>query len=195
MKKIEARPVVVIEVDESEEITVAVRAEDLLEGDTTDPWRHPIAIALRRQDDVDDARVTKNETLVRRGKKWFRYGAPDKRLFKPIAEDAGAMTDTPSLVPVSESSDVYVVLDALPTFGRVWRELSEEAANQQTVLKLIANGEFHGPVRVIVFNTAEGWSRDVSEAIAEALLEREASEGDLSESARRFVEQVLDTAT
>jgi hypothetical protein len=39
---------------------------------------------LRRQDDVDDARVTKNETLVRRGKKWFRYAAPDKRLFKEM---------------------------------------------------------------------------------------------------------------
>ena len=47
-------------------------------------YRHPIAIALRRQDDVDDARVTKNETLVRRGKKWFRYEAPDKRLFKEL---------------------------------------------------------------------------------------------------------------
>jgi hypothetical protein len=65
--------------DESEKITVAVRADDLLEGDMADPERHPIAIALRRQDDVDDARVTKNETLVRRGKKWFRYDAPDKR--------------------------------------------------------------------------------------------------------------------
>ena len=62
----------VIEVDESEEITVAVRADDLLEGDTKNPEQHPIAIALRRQNDVDDARVTKNETLVRRGKKWFR---------------------------------------------------------------------------------------------------------------------------
>jgi hypothetical protein len=39
---------------------------------------------LRRQGDVDDARVTKNETLVRRGKKWFRYDAPDKRLFKRL---------------------------------------------------------------------------------------------------------------
>ena len=65
----------------SEEITVAVRADDLLE---CDPKRHPIAIALRRQNDVDDARVTKNETLVRRGKKWFRYDAPDKRLFKQL---------------------------------------------------------------------------------------------------------------
>jgi hypothetical protein len=75
----------VIEVDESEEITVAVSADDLLEGDTTDPERHPIAIALRRQDDdVDDARVTKRDTLVRRGKQWFRYEAPDKQLFKKL---------------------------------------------------------------------------------------------------------------
>jgi len=56
----------------------------LLEGNTADPKQHPIAIALRRQGDVDDARVTKNETLVRRGKKWFRYDAPDKRLFKQL---------------------------------------------------------------------------------------------------------------
>ena len=82
MVKIEGLPV--IDVDEIEEITVAVRAEDLLEGDTANPERHPIAIALRRRDDVDDARVTKNETLVRRGKKWFRYDAPDKQVFKQL---------------------------------------------------------------------------------------------------------------
>ena len=40
--------------------------------------------ATGRQKDVDDARVTNNETLVRRGKKWFRYDAPDKRLFKKL---------------------------------------------------------------------------------------------------------------
>jgi len=28
--------------------------------------------------------VTKNETLVRRGKKWFRYDAPDKLLFNQL---------------------------------------------------------------------------------------------------------------
>ena len=82
MMKIEGLPV--IEVDESDEITVAVRADDLLEDNTADPKRHPIAIALRRQDDVDDARVTKNETLVRRSKQWFRYDAPDRRLFKQL---------------------------------------------------------------------------------------------------------------
>ena len=82
MMKIEGLPV--IDVDESEKITVAVRADDLLEGNTANRDRHPIAIALRRQDNVDDARVTKNETLVRRGKKWFRYDALDKQLFKRL---------------------------------------------------------------------------------------------------------------
>ena len=80
--KIKGLPV--IDVEESEEITVAVRADDLREGDTSDPERHPIAIALKRQEDVEDARVTKNETLVRRGKKWFRYDAPDMQLFKQL---------------------------------------------------------------------------------------------------------------
>jgi hypothetical protein len=30
------------------------------------------------------ALATKNESLVRRGKKWFRYDAPNKRLFKQL---------------------------------------------------------------------------------------------------------------
>ena len=80
--EIEGLPV--IDVDESEKIAVAVTAEDLLEGDATDPEQHPIAIALRRQKGVDDARVTDRETLVRRGKRWFRYEAPDRQLFKQL---------------------------------------------------------------------------------------------------------------
>ena len=40
------------------------------QGDFTQPW--PLV------------RWRKNETLVRRGKKWFRYDAPDKRLFKKL---------------------------------------------------------------------------------------------------------------
>jgi hypothetical protein len=105
------------------------------------------------------------------------------------------MTDTTSLVPLQENNNVYLVLDELPTFGRVWRELSEESANEQTILKLIANGDFLRPVRVIAFNLDEGWSRDVTEDIAQELLERDASKNDLSEPAKTFVGRVLDTAT
>jgi hypothetical protein len=36
------------------------------------------------------ALATKNETLVRRGKKWFRYDAPDKKLFKRLQKDLTA---------------------------------------------------------------------------------------------------------
>jgi len=82
MDKIEGLPV--IDVDESENVTVAVRPDDLLEGNLDDPEQRPIAVTLRRHRDVYDARVTKNETQVRRGKKWFRYDAPDKRLFKQL---------------------------------------------------------------------------------------------------------------
>ena len=67
MRKNELEGLPVIDADETEEITVAVRAGDMQDGDPKDPERHPIAIALRRQAGVDDARVTKRETLIRRG--------------------------------------------------------------------------------------------------------------------------------
>ena len=84
MPKNELDGLPVIDADETENITVAVRSGDILAGDPKDAERHPIAIALRRQPGVDDARVTKGETLIRRGKKWFRFDAPDKRLFREL---------------------------------------------------------------------------------------------------------------
>jgi len=99
------------------------------------------------------------------------------------------VTDTASLVPLYESNDVYLVLDELVTFGRVWRELSEEAANEQTVLELIANGEFHRPMRVIMFNTAEGWSRDETVAMGFKLLQMSHDGRVLGEAARELVER------
>ena len=82
MPKNELDGLPVIDVAESEKINVAVSQDDLQAGNTKDPEQHPIAIALRRMRGVDDARVTNSETLIRRGKKWFRYDAPDKRLFE-----------------------------------------------------------------------------------------------------------------
>ena len=68
----------VIEVPGSDEITVAVRPDDIEDGDEADPEQHPIAIALRREYGIDDARVTKREVIIRRGDQWFRYGAPKR---------------------------------------------------------------------------------------------------------------------
>jgi hypothetical protein len=68
----------IIDTEEAETFTIAVKPEDIEEGDESDPEQHPIAIALRRQRGVDDARVSKREVLIRRGEKWFRYGAPKR---------------------------------------------------------------------------------------------------------------------
>ena len=78
MPKTELDGLPVIEVPDSEEITVAVKPEDIQDGDEDVPEQHPIAIALRRESGVDDARVSKREVLIRRGDQWFRYGAPKR---------------------------------------------------------------------------------------------------------------------
>jgi hypothetical protein len=78
MPKNELDGLPVIDAPESENITVAVKPDDLQEGDEADPEQHPIAIALRRQRGIDDARVSKREVLIRRGDQWFRYGAPKR---------------------------------------------------------------------------------------------------------------------
>jgi hypothetical protein len=99
------------------------------------------------------------------------------------------MTQAVSLVPLNKGDDVFLVLDELMTFGRVWREMSEEAANERTVLELIANGEFRRPIRVVVFNTAEGSSRDETVDIGFKLLEMSREGRMLVPAANDFVER------
>jgi hypothetical protein len=52
-------------------------------------------------------------------------------------------------------------------------------------------GQFNNPVRVVAFNTSEGWSRDVSEDVAREVLRRLAGRR-LAASLRQFVETYLD---
>jgi hypothetical protein len=103
---------------------------------------------------------------------------------------------TPPLAPDQQPHDVtvYIVLNDFGQLGRAYVETDEAAADVQTVVNNISSGEYSNPIRVVAFNTAEEWSRDVTEDIARALLEREAREGDLSEPAKEFVERVFDLA-
>jgi hypothetical protein len=52
------------------------------------------------------------------------------------------------------------------------------------------SGEYRDPLRVVAFNTVEGWSRDVSEEIAYDVLDM-AYDADttLSASAKRFIDR------
>jgi hypothetical protein len=79
---------------------------------------------------------------------------------------------TPSIVPRGDDHDVYLVVDDLGRLGRVWREADYEATDLETVISDLFTGQYDGADHVVSFNTAEGWSRDVSADIAAELRRR-----------------------
>jgi hypothetical protein len=98
------------------------------------------------------------------------------------------MPRTPSIVPGNEQ-DVYLVVDDLGKVGTIWREADTEATDYETVIRALLSGQYKSPVRVVSFNTAEGWSRDVSAEIAEELRQRcEIVRRELPASIRPFIE-------
>jgi len=96
---------------------------------------------------------------------------------------------SPSLVP-SVGRDVCLVLD---DFGRgecAWRGADVEDTDFETVIGDLLDEQYSNPIRVIAFNIAEGWSRDVSEVVAMELRVRCAKQGlELPESLQQFVER------
>ena len=55
--------------------------------------------------------------------------------------------------------------------GRAYCETGEDEADENTVIENILNGQYSHPILVVAFNTAEGWSRDMTEDIARAVLD------------------------
>jgi hypothetical protein len=83
------------------------------------------------------------------------------------------MRNSPSIVPDPDNRDIYLVLDDFGGhLGRAWPEADEERTDRETVITELMDGQFSNPVRVVAFNTAEGWSRDVSGEIADELRQR-----------------------
>jgi hypothetical protein len=73
------------------------------------------------------------------------------------------MRRSPSIASsLPDDVDVYLVLDDFGNLGRSWREIDEEQTDRETIITDLMRGEFNSPVRVIAFNTAEGWSRKTS---------------------------------
>jgi hypothetical protein len=88
------------------------------------------------------------------------------------------MVSSPSIVPSLEDRDIYLVLDDFgERMGRAWRETGEERTDRETVVADLLEGQYSNPARIVAFNTAEGWSQDVSEEFAGELADRLAIEG------------------
>jgi hypothetical protein len=93
----------------------------------------------------------------------------------------------PSLVP-SYDVNVYIVLDDFGKIGRAYRETDEAEADLENVIENMIGGQYNHPMRVIGFNTSEGWSHDVSEDVAWEVIKRLRSEGKaIPASTREFL--------
>jgi hypothetical protein len=68
-------------------------------------------------------------------------------------------------------------VDDYGRIGRSFRETDATKADRETTLQDLYSGQFNDPVRVIAFNTTEGWSRDVSCEMAVELQRRADLEG------------------
>jgi hypothetical protein len=78
---------------------------------------------------------------------------------------------SPSVVPTDDET-VYLVADDFGKIGRCWRETNMETVDLETVITDLLAGEYKNPLRVVGFNTAEGWARDVSQYVAMEIRQR-----------------------
>ena len=62
--------------------------------------------------------------------------------------------------------DVFLVLDGFGHRGRAWREADEAGRDRETLIRDLIEDQYENPVRIVAFNTAEGWCRDVTVDIA-----------------------------
>ena len=76
--------------------------------------------------------------------------------------------------------------------GRAYCETDEDEADENDHIENILSGQYSHPLRVVAFNTAEGWARDVTEDIARAVLDRARKEDrSIGKVAQEFLERVL----
>ncbi|WP_312010321.1 hypothetical protein [Bradyrhizobium cenepequi] len=86
-----------------------------------------------------------------------------------VIAEALVMRSSPSIIPGADR-DIYLVLDDHGRcLGRAWPEMSEEDTDRETLLRHLMEGQYHNPIRIVSFNTSEGWWQDASEEIAAAL--------------------------
>ena len=96
---------------------------------------------------------------------------------------------SPSIAPEITSHDTYLVLEDFGgRLGRAWRETDEAAADRETLIHNLIDGQYRTPVRIVVFNTTEGWCRDVTKDIADKLRRRIAEYDEVPSGLQDFVE-------
>jgi hypothetical protein len=92
----------------------------------------------------------------------------------------------------SDDITVYLVLNDNGKLGLAYVETDPAEANRESIIRNFLSGQYGNAVRVVAFNTAEGWSWDVSEDIARAVLQRAIkADENLSEDSKRFIDRYI----
>jgi hypothetical protein len=100
-------------------------------------------------------------------------------------------TSSPPLAP-SLDVTVYLVLDDFGKLGPAYRKAHEDSSDIEAVIEGMLSGQYTKPLRVVAFNTAERWGRDVSEDIAWEVLKRAVEQGvTLQSSTYAFVASMV----
>src|SRR4029079_13524116 len=84
------------------------------------------------------------------------------------------MRHSPSIVPLDRlDREIYLVLEDFGArAGCAWRETDEADTDLETILQNLLSGQYAYPVRIVSFNAVEGWSRDATTEVADALAQR-----------------------
>ncbi|MET4293715.1 hypothetical protein [Bradyrhizobium sp. LB5.2] len=100
------------------------------------------------------------------------------------------MRSSPSIVPADRlDRDIYLVLEDFGArAGCAWRETDETDTDLETVLQGLLSGQYVYPVRIVCFNAIEGWSRDATSDVADALAQRAVdTDEDISAALQDFI--------
>ena len=98
------------------------------------------------------------------------------------------MRTSPSIVPHGADRDTYLVLEDFGRIGCCWHPTDADNADRETLIRDLVEGQYRQPVRIVAFNTAEGWSRDVTMDIADELRRRYIEFGEVPDSILDFME-------
>jgi hypothetical protein len=90
----------------------------------------------------------------------------------------------------NNDADFYLVIEGFGDRGPSFLETDVAQADRDTIVRNLISGQYEDALRVVSFNVAEGWSRDVSEDIAGEVIDR-AYDADetLTEGTKRFIDR------